>query len=286
MPTDSFDKTGAWRRIGWVTLAVLGAAFLVAVIWIDINAQRSVEPVDPRAGRALTKPLRLELMQDSALNDFLLGLRTFHYRARPVDQARYLDVFYDTEQWDLFKRGYSFRLRTRLEGSRKAKYDIRLEQEPRFVSVDSTKLDTRSNLPEELGDEIVGGAWERALLPVTDVEAPKALQVILKELRIDPSQVRPRLVGELRRNRFQISDKGRNWFELDHEEWSFRLFEEADSAPQVSFEDLVIDTRLSKSDHELIRRVRTMDEFTKMIHGVRPLDRAPAERAIEKLTGG
>jgi hypothetical protein len=223
------------------------------------------------------------MRQAKGLNELMLGLRAFHYRTKPVSQADYLDVLYDTKDWDLAKRGYSYRLRTRLAGPRKAKYSIRLEQEPRYVPKHLKKLDVRSELVDALGDEITRGAWEKALLPATTLDAPRSLLMILNKLRINPSRVKPRLVGELHRNRYDIKDKGRNWFELDHEIWTFRLFERTDPTPQVRLEDVVVDTRLGKRDPELIRRVQTMDEYIRMIPGVRPLYSAPAERAIKQL---
>jgi hypothetical protein len=51
----------------------------------------------------------------------------------------------------------------------------------------------------------------------------------------------------------------------------------------MQFEDIVIDTRLRQSDPELIRRVVTMNELSKMIYGVRAANRAPHERAIERF---
>ena len=51
--------------------------------------------------RSLTKPLRLEVVDKDAFSEFLVGLRTFHYRAKLRSEADYVDVYYDTEDWRL-----------------------------------------------------------------------------------------------------------------------------------------------------------------------------------------
>ena len=90
-------------------------------------------------------------------------------------------------------------------------------------------------------------------------------------------------MAELQRERHDLSDKGQDWFELDREAWTFRRFDQASSSPAAAFEDVVIDTRLGGQDRKLQRRVRTMQLFVGMIRGLRPLERAPHERAIEAL---
>ena len=93
--------------------------------------------------------------------------------------------------------------------------------------------------------------------------------------------LKPRLWGELRRERFDVTDKGRSWFELDHEILSFRPAVE--SKQNAQFEDIVIDTRLKKRDPELIRRVETIRRLSEISHGIRPAEHVPHERAVQQL---
>ncbi len=160
-------------------------------------------------------------------------------------------------------------------------YSVRLEQEPRSVPVGSKKTDLQESLPASVGAAIAQGAWEVAVSDDNGVDTTARLLAVLHELGIAPEEIQPRLAAELRRERFDITDKGRSWFELDHEIWTFHPFEDADR--RMQFEDIVIDTRLKKSDPELIRRVVTMNELSKMIYGVRAANRAPYERAIERF---
>jgi hypothetical protein len=44
-----------------------------------------------------------------------------------------------------------------------------------------------------------------------------------------------------------------------------------------------VDTRLKEGDPELVRRVRTMDQYAEVAAGVSASDRAPHERAVEAL---
>jgi hypothetical protein len=160
-------------------------------------------------------------------------------------------------------------------------FSLRLEREPRFVVTGTKKLDLRDKVPAAMGDRIAQGAWEIPVGQIGELEATRRLSVVLDELDIDPRNLRPRLMAELRRERFDITDKGRNWFELDREIWSFRPIVE--QRREVRFEDVVIDTRLKMRDPELIRRVATIERLAHMIHGVRATDRAPQERAIEQF---
>ena len=253
---------------------VLGAAlFAESRGWFSVGAG---------SARALTRPLRLEVASPDAYEQLLLGVRVHHYRPKARGEDRFRDVFYDTPGWDLYQRGYSYRFRTRLEGAGKAKYSVRVEQEPRFVPAGSVKLEQAAKLPDEVGAAIEGGAWERAVLE-PGVAPAESLRAVLRELAVEPSQLGPRLVAELQRERQDLSDKGLDWFQLDREAWTFRRFDRDGSSPAAAFVDVVIDTRLGGQDRELQRRVRTMQQFVGMNRGLRPLEGAPHERAIEVL---
>ena len=147
----------------------------------------------------------------------------------------------------------------------------------------TSKAATRP-LPDALGAEISQGSWERALANDNGNRATAHLLDLLWELDIAPGEVRPRLAAELHRERYDITDKGRNWFELDRELWSFHPFEDADRVVQL--QDFVVDTRLTKEDPELIRRVVTLNRLSEMTYGVHATTRSPYERAIEKLGFG
>jgi hypothetical protein len=260
---------------------ILGAAALVAVVLLAgpwLTGDR-----DTRPAHRLTQPLRLAAESDAAYRNFLLGLRTHHYRLQPRGEADHLDVFYDTADWDLLQSGYSYRFRNRLQRSGKKKYAVRLEREPRFTPEGEQKLDLVSDLPRAIGEAIAGGEWDRAVSSDAGLEAPERLRGLLAELGIAPERLAPRLVGELHRERFDVTDKGRRWFELDHEVWSFRPFSESSPPASVRVEDIVVDTRLKEGDPELVRRVRTMDQYAEVAAGVSASDRAPHERAVEAL---
>jgi hypothetical protein len=117
------------------------------------------------------------------------------------------------------------------------------------------------------------------------VEPAERLRAVLRELRLDPAELQARLEAELERQRVDVSEKGQHWFELDHEAWSFRLLGGDGGPPPITFEDVVIDTRLGRHDPELRRRVRTMQQLVRMVPGIRALERAPHERAIEAAIG-
>lgn len=271
------------RKITLVNVVLAVIVVCVLAVALTDAGQRLLVPerfgLDPQRG--LTKPLRLEAIQSNALEEFAMGLRAFHYRTKPRGVAVYSDVFYDTHDWRLYRSGYSYRYREAKEDAGEVSYSVRLEQESRFVPIGSKKTDLRESLPASVGAAIAQGAWEVAVSDDNGVDATVRLLAVLQELGIAPEEIQPRLIAELRRERFNITDKGQSWFELDHEIWTFHPFEDADR--RMQFEDIVIDTRLKKSDPELFRRVVTMNELSKMIYGVRAANRAPHERAIERF---
>jgi hypothetical protein len=281
MTRSEAGRGGSARRYA-ASVLVLGGAVAVVAAALFAESRGWLSAGEGGAGRPLTQPLRLAVASPDSVGQLLLGLRIHHYRPQPRGQSRFREVFYDTRGWDLYRHGYSYRFRTRLEGSGGSKYSLRLEQEPRFVPPGSTKLDLAADLPDEAGAAIEAGAWERAVLAV-GVEPAERLRAVLRELGVGSAEAVARLVAEQRRERFDVSDKGQDWFELDHEAWAFRPFDATGDAPAVAFEDVVIDTRLDGQDRELHRRVRTMRQLVRMIHGFRPLELAPHERAIEAL---
>ncbi len=262
-----------------IVLAVIALSIL-GISFTDVGKELWFPQArDSELRTALTKPLRLEVIQSGNFEEILLSLRTFHYRAQPRGVAVYSDVFYDTPDWELYRNGYSYRFRERRGDDGQVDFLLRLEREPRFVEEGTKKLDLKDKVPAAMGGRIAQGAWEMLVGKIDELEVTRRLSVVLEELDIDPQNLRPRLMAKLRRERFDITDKGRNWFELDHEIWSFRPI--AEQSREVQFEDVVIDTRLNRRDPELIRRVITIERLAHMIHGVRTTDRVPHERAIE-----
>jgi len=267
------------RQLILLALGVLSVAAM-ALFWAgDVRQYR-----ETGERRSLTQPLRMRIDAPGAFEDFILGLGVYHYRAKRRGSAAFRDVFYDTAAWDLYRRGFSYRFRTRI-GAGTPAYTIRFEQEPRFLRDDDTKLDIVSRLPVDVGRAIGDGQWARAVSGGVDNSASTRLQLVLQEIGVRPEDLRPRLLGELTRERFDITDKGRSWFELDYERWIFYPFGREPELPGLQFDDLVLDTRLNKTDPELLRRVNTMYQFVNFASGVRFSRRAPHERAIEEISG-
>ncbi len=245
------------KRAPLVNIVLAAIALSILIISLTDFGKRLWFPqiYDSELHTALSKPLRLEIFQSGEFEEVLLALRIFHYRAQSRGVAVYSDVFYDTPDWKLYRNGYSYRYRQRRGGDGDMDFSLRLEREPRFVVEGTKKIDLRDKLPADVGDRIAQGAWEMPVGGIDDSKVTRRLSVVLEELDIEPRNLRPRLMAELRRERFDITDKGRNWFELDHEIWSFRPIEE--QRREVQIEDVVIDTRLKKRDPEFIRGSRT-----------------------------
>ena len=270
-----------WTPLVNIVLAAIALSILI-IPFTDVGKRPWFPQIyDPELRTALSKPLRLEVFLSDQFEEVLLAMRIFHYRAQLRGVAVYSDVFYDTSDWKLYRNGYSYRYRQRRGDNGDAEFSLRLEREPRFVVAGTKKIDLREMLPADVGERIAQGAWEMPVDGIDESKVTRRLSVVLEELDIEPRNLRPRLMAELRRERFDITDKGRNWFELDHEIWSFRPIEE--QRREVQIEDVVIDTRLKGSDPELFRRVDSMKRLAHIIHGVRAIDRVPHERAIEQF---
>ena len=273
-----------WPRLTWSVLIILFTIFVVAVALLtESKILPAITDLDHRG--TLTKPIRLKVGYQGGFEEFLLGLRTYHYRARYQGTVFYSDIYYDTDNWDLFRHGYSYRFRKRNDAEGLTKSTVHIELEPRFVPKGTKKLELRNELPDSLGSAIANGAWDKAILEGKGLKAVDALHSVSEELGIRLQDLHPRLAGDLERKRFDITDKGQNWFELDHEIWRFRLFPDSQESNGITYEDLVLDTRLKKKDPELLRRVRTMTGFVTMLDGIRPVTRVPHERAVEALVG-
>lgn len=262
--------------------AALPALAMVTLVVVLLAERWGADQRDSSPLRPL-KPLRLEVKSEAAHREFLAGLRAYHYRAEPQDEADYLNVYYDTEDWKLYGRGFSYRFRVDRGAPGSNRPSVRLEQEPRLAKPGEKEVDITSRLPTAVGDAVLGGEWTLALTTGEALTAAATFRELLSDFDIAIEDVQPRLVGELQLRRFAVRDKGRVWFEFDHETWSFRRFEESDEN-RVRFEDIVVDATMKRGDPELLRRKRTLDELAGMVPGVEATDGAPHERAISALT--
>jgi len=270
------------RSRGFESLLLLGIVLVLVLLvwWFESRGAFRDRAAEGRTEHMLTRPLRLEANGPAATAELLEWLRTFHYRANVMGEAVYRDRFIDTADGRLAAEGYSYRFRERVAGSDGAPWSVRLERSGRFSAEGERRLDVRSRLPEDLGAAIAGGAWDRAVTGGEGLPAPDRLRAVLAELGIDAGDLAPRLIGNLSRTRYELTDKGRGWFELDREDWTFR---EPGGDRAVSFTDVVIDTLLEKGDPEIERRVNTMDGLVTMTFAFETTDRAPAERARSRL---
>jgi hypothetical protein len=261
----------------WLVLFSVGAVAGALLVAESLGRLRTPDR-DPRALQVLTRPLRLSVRSSATIDELLVGLRVHHYRSRVRDETTWRDVFYDTTDGRLAELGWSYRLRERVRGVAGTPWSLRLRREWR--SDDGSSLDVRSALPAELGRRIAAGGWEEAVHGAQGLEAADRLRSLLAAAGIAPDEVGPRLRGVLVRTRYELTDKGRAWFELDHERWTFRP---AYGEGEIEIEDLVLDTLLKKRDPELERRVRTMDMLVTRMFPFRITDRPPQVRGAEAL---
>jgi hypothetical protein len=263
-------------------LVLAFAAVAGGLIWAESRGWLTPPERDAESLRLLTRPIRLSVTSETSVQELLQALRINHYRLGSLAEADFRDWFYDTADGALAERGWSFRFRQRRSGTSGSAWSIRLEREPRFLDEGEAKTDIRSDVAEDLARRIVGGAWGQAVVGTEGLEASDRLRTLLAGLGIEPADVAPRFVGDLHRVRSELTDKGRSWFEMDRETWTFRAM---DGGEETRFLDVVLDTLLKKRDPELTRRVRTMTMLVTEMLPVARVETSPLERARDALAG-
>lgn len=272
------------RRVGQLLLLGAAAGLGTFVFW-QLAAVRSPGSATGDDIRELVRPLRLELLSPGAFEQFLLALRVHHYRPQPRGEAIYEDVFYDTAEHALLRGGHSYRFRRKLQGAGADRYGVRLTSGLGRAAGPSERVDLYTELPAPLGEAVVAGDWSLPVLGGQGLDAPDRLRQLLTAVGVPAERLGPVIRGELRRERFDVTDKGQSWFELDRETWVFRPFSGPDDGASFRVEDIVVDTRLRSDDPELLRRARTMRQLARMVYGVRPVEHVPLERALKALAG-
>lgn len=259
------------------------AAGLGSFLFRRLATERTPDPATQEDVGELLRPLRMEVVSPGAFEQFLLALRVHHYRPQPLGEAVYEDVFYDTAEHALLGQGYSYRFRRKLQGAGVDRYGVRLTGGLGGSAGPSERMDLYTELPSPLGEAVMAGDWSLPVLGGRGLDAPDRLGQLLITLGVPARELLPAIRSELRRERFDVTDKGQSWFELDDETWVFRPFSGPDDGASYRVEDIVVDTRLRADDPELLRRVRTMRQLARMVYGVRPVDRTPVERAAKGL---
>jgi len=261
-------------------VALLGAAavLVIAVAWAERSG--SFDRSDEDQLGILTRPLRLEATHPLAFDELVRGLAVHKYRAKESGSAVYEDVFLDTADGRLLAEGYTYRLRRVEPRGPTHGWVLRLRREWRARSSSGRKsaLDVRAEIDAATGSAIAAGAWDRAVGDAGGEAAMKLMEV-LAELGLSPALLAPRWRARLERTRYDVDDRGRTWFELDHERWTIQPHPAGET---MEIEDFVLDTSLSRDDPELLRRVRTMIQVAETLGRVRIVDHEPLARAAAR----
>jgi hypothetical protein len=266
------------REKALITAGLVGVV-LVIVLGVTLRLKRdSEEP--PLA--LLEGPLRLTAQNPETIHNLLLGLRVYHYRARPRGQQTVDDFFYDTADWRLHDQRASLRLRIGTKPSGKKKYTARLVAMDTRGDESSEPIELLSASPIEFNEDLISTKWDLQLTKMMGFD-PEQFEEALRKLGIAVDDLALQLQGRLVRDRFHVTDKGRTWFELDHEHWIFRRPSAKTGSDEFEIHDLVIELREHQGTGELVRRAGTMEEFALSMYPLETSDRLPSERAIIAL---
>jgi hypothetical protein len=256
--------------VGVVLLIVLG-------VTSHVTHDREEPPL-----ALLEGPLRLTAQNPETIHNLLLGLRVYHYRARPREQQTIDEFFYDTADWRLHDQKASLRLRIDTKPSGKKKYTARLVAMDTRGDESSEPIELLSASPAALSEDLISNQWNLQLTKMMGFD-PEQFENVLRELGIAMDDLALQLQGRLVRDRFHVTDKGRTWFELDHEHWIFRRPSAKSGSDEFEIHDLVIELREHQGTGELVRRAETMEGFALSMYPLETSDRLPSERAIIAL---
>ncbi len=230
----------------------------------------------------LEGPLRLTAKNPETVQSLLLGLRVYHYRARPRGQETAREFYYDTSDWQLHDQGVSLSLRIDTKPSGKQKYTAQLvAMGPRGdESAEPSAL--LSGIPTAINEKLISSKWDLQLAEKFGFD-PERFQEVFRGLGVATHELALQLQGSLVRDRFHVTDKGRTWFEFDHEHWTLRRSSAESGSTEFEIHDLVIELREHRGAADLARRAKTMEEFALSMYPLEVSHLSPRERAIIAL---
>jgi hypothetical protein len=262
-----------------LSAAALAGVALVIVLGVTLRLKRDSE--EPSLA-LLEGPLRLTAQDPEVIPDLLLGLRVYHYRARPRGQQTLDDFFFDTPDWRLHDQRASLRLRIDTKPSGKQKYTVQLVALDTREDGSPEPIELLSASPIELNEDLISSKWDLQLVKNMGFD-PEPFEEALRNLGIAVDDLALQLQGRLVRDRFHVTDKGRTWFELDYEHWIFRRPSAKTGSSEFAIHDLVIELRMHQGAADLTRRAKTMEEFVLSMYPIETTHLSPHDRAIIAL---
>lgn len=218
----------------------------------------------PGVARAVVMEEQVKFDVSSAwvLNRFLNLKTILSYRVKPIGHYIYRDYYYDTPDFAVSSRGYSYRFRVRDKGKGELEYGVQFKRE---YAVDPakgfTRLEIDDLIPPEAGRKIAAGAWGDAYPPAPPLRTMKCFREFLEREKIDPSACAPRLFVRQERDRLRLSENGSTYFEISLDTATFNRLGDARREPftfrQLEFENK---TRGGKPA-ELRKRIGDLIDF-------------------------
>lgn len=234
----------------------MGLLVLVGLAGLALGGFRAVGTKRATLYTLTDQALELEIEGEAAFRNLLLGLRSYHYRAQRQAVTTLREFYYDTDDWSLVRRGYSCRLVERLTDDGTAIYAIEVTRD----APGKRAFEVVSQLSVPVGQLMTAGSWDPILSAQRELPAVRRLREVLQEFEIEEENLGVRGVGEVTINHFDITDKGRRWFELDYEQWIFSAFGAED---RVAFRWYGIALRPigDPPDEEFLARVKQMEDI-------------------------
>lgn len=218
----------------------------------------------PGVARAVVMEEQVKFDVSSAwvLNRFLNLKTILSYRAKPIGHYIYQDYYYDTADFAVASRGYSYRFRVRDKGKGELEYGVQFKRE---YAVDPAKGFTRMEIddlvPPEAGRKIAGGAWGDAYPPAAPLRSMRIFREFLAREKIDPAACAPRLFVRQERDRIELTENGSTYFEISLDTATFSRLGDARREPfhfhQLEFEN----KSRGGNPAELRKRIKDLIDF-------------------------
>jgi len=222
--------------------------------------------------------LTFEIADRTEFENLLLGLRSYHYRARRRAVTTLREFYYDTRDWKLAQQSYSCRLVERIGDDGKADHSIELTRfSPGPEGFDA--VDELGDSDRQLAAEAL---WERALSAPRAPPAIARLRSVLRDLGIEEGSLGIRGIGDATIEHYDVTDKGRKWFDLDYERWSFSA-PGGESAVAFQWHGIALSPNADPPDDEFRARVEQLEKVLPTFYRLRTEEEPRLALAIQAL---
>lgn len=202
-----------------------------------------------------------------------------NYRLKTQGTYIYQDYYYDTPDLDLFRLGYSYRLRIRDKGDNIPEYGLQFKEEfDGENDQDSTRDEIDDILPDDLAKDILSGNWQEVFSDKYDLFTIKKIDSFLKANNLDRSRLVPLLICQQERLRLRLRERSVVYFEISLDKVRFNLVN--DGSKKIEFMQLEFENKLKGSIGRDNDRIGKLAKFFESEYKVIPSRESKYRKAV------